>query len=334
MVSRGQLCSMGKPVHQPLPLTCAYPSLSHCADAVLSLANTSTVVANVSSTVAELIAGWAQTRAGYDLLFARVVWSDWATRHRPVLSTGRDTHTLYTGVTLTEPDGLTTKCHQGCGVENQVVDVEGGKVEIVCNGCGSFTRFKRAKPKTSSVLDRVSLLKTTYPQGPAPVEWKIRTQTTPGHAPMEAKPQPIQGLVAIPARQVPPVPLAPQTSTATAKRIRAAPTESTLPPQPQLLRTSPHLTRSTSLPVTKTTKPDTSIPSPTVATVSPIAPPTIPPGPPQPSQQRQRTRADPTTLHPPAMVRAHSAPQMTGKRQDRPALDLPTPVPKRQRKRG
>ena len=167
--------------------------------------------------VAELIAGWAQTRAGYNLLFARVVRSDWATRHCPVLSTGRDSHTLYTGVTLTEPDGLTTKCHQGCGVENQVVGVEGGKVEIVCNGCGSFTRFKRARPKSSSVLDRVSLLKTMYPQGPAPVEWKIGTQITPEHAPMEPKPQPTQDLVVTPARQALPVPPAEHTPTATAK---------------------------------------------------------------------------------------------------------------------
>ena len=266
--------------------------------------------------MADFAAGWVQTRADYDLLFARVVRFDWATRHRPVLTTCRDTHTLYTGVTLTEPDGLISRCHQQCGVENRVIDVVGTQVEITCTGCSSISRFPRPKQRTSTVLDKFSLVKTPFPQGPAPITWEFIQQQPSGSAREDSKPARTQ-------KQAP--------TTTSTKRPRK--------PQKVQLQPPTILTRSTSVPTQRVGQLSQSIPSPTpAATIGPETPPAIPPGPQPLPQPHQTVRTHQMDLLPPAMMRSHSAPQMTGsqgapKRADRPTLDFETPVLKRQKRR-
>lgn len=194
-------------------------------------------------------------RAGYDLLFARVVRSDWALRHRPVLSTGRDNHTLYTGVTHTEPDGLIAPCHQQCGVENQESEVIGNKVVITCNGCRSSTRFDRAKQKTSSVLDKFFLLKTKYPQGVAPIEWKLPNPTAPRRSATKA----VKAKTTTQTKQNP---------STSAKQTQTASVQQTHRPRPESLQPSTPLTRSTSLQDGRTMQPN-------IPTLSPVPADTI-----------------------------------------------------------
>ena len=106
----------------------------------MSLANKTTVVADVSCPLAAFTVAWVTTPSSYDALFAAEMRDDWARRHRPVLSTGKDNHSLYTGYHITEPNGHVVKCHQRCGIENRTHNMTGNKgdqIVIICRKCQS-----------------------------------------------------------------------------------------------------------------------------------------------------------------------------------------------------
>jgi len=77
----------------------------------VSLANKTTVIADVTCPLAAFITAWATTPSGYDALFAAEMHDDWARRHRLVLSMRKGGHVLYIGYHITEPNGQLVHCH-------------------------------------------------------------------------------------------------------------------------------------------------------------------------------------------------------------------------------
>jgi hypothetical protein len=149
---------------------------SHCADAVLSLSNVTTVVSRVSCTLADFCESWVRTASGYDVLFATTMRDDWARRHRPVLSTDKDCHTLYTGYIVTEPYGRIVQCHQGCSIENRRHNVTARKVTIFCKQCNSSCTIDKV-PSETTILGSRSIVKTPYPPPLVKTEWRYEDST-------------------------------------------------------------------------------------------------------------------------------------------------------------
>ena len=169
----------------PIYHMCSYYTPSHCADAIVSLANRSTVVGDVACTLAELAVAWATTGSDYDTLFATTVNAGWVARHRPVLSRGRTgSHTLYTGFNINEPNGQLVQCHQGCGMENQSFTVKPKDVQVVCRQCNSYCTIPKVTSDSSTLLGSRSLVKVAYPPTRFLTEWRLpvdvqsTTQTT------------------------------------------------------------------------------------------------------------------------------------------------------------
>jgi len=174
-------------------------SPSHCADAVLLLANISTIVGDVSCTLAEFGAAWVTTASDYDVLFAATMRDDWARRHRPVLSRGQTNHVMYTGYHITEPHGQVVQCHQGCGIKNRSYNVSGRMVSISCGQCGSSCLIKKV-PSDTTILGNRSIVATSYPPGLVATEWSLEgsdtkaTQTVTGQASTSAASERTMGL--------------------------------------------------------------------------------------------------------------------------------------------
>lgn len=155
-------------------------TFSHCADAVLSFANKTTVVGDIANTLSEFATAWTTTLSEYDTLFATTVRHDWARRHRPVLSRGNGLHYLYTGFHVTEPHGKLVRCHQMCGVEARSFTIKDKVVVIRCKRCRSTCTIDRVKPDRST-LGTQSIVKVAYPPDQVRVLWKFddpRRQTT------------------------------------------------------------------------------------------------------------------------------------------------------------
>ena len=169
------------------------------------------VVGNVARTLAELITAWVRMPSDYDTLFARVVQSDWARVHKPVLSRmieGKPRHELYTGFDVTEPNGQPVRCHQGCGIENRTFSAQGSKIRFYCLNCDSFCLVTKVKADSSTALGASSLVKVTYLPMQAPTRWDFNTpDVTPSVAaqvePILAPSAPVEPSI------VPPAPVEP-----------------------------------------------------------------------------------------------------------------------------
>ena len=77
--------------------------ISHCADAVLSLANISTVVSEVANTLTDLITYWVQTFSDYDILMGKVMKNEWGKVHMPIISRRGHDPTRYTTYVSGQP---------------------------------------------------------------------------------------------------------------------------------------------------------------------------------------------------------------------------------------
>src|ERR1700759_4184103 len=65
----------------------------HCADGVLSFANTYNQVADIASTTSEIITRWAQSATrNFDDIVVALVDLEWSRLNRPVFSTKEDGH--------------------------------------------------------------------------------------------------------------------------------------------------------------------------------------------------------------------------------------------------
>ena len=83
----------------------------HCADAVLSLSNPTTMVGIVSSRITDFAALWTQTPSNYDWLVANGLRSDFVHPHGPVLSHQGGKHFIYSKYNFSRPGGALVWCH-------------------------------------------------------------------------------------------------------------------------------------------------------------------------------------------------------------------------------
>ena len=315
-------------------------SLSHDAEAVLSLANTSTVVGDVASPVAEFLMAWIQTSSDYDTLFAKVLCDDWAREHKPVLSTGPNSHTLYTGYDPTEPGGLLALCHWGCGRENQSVSSSGPRLDIKinCRECRSNCTFPRPKKDQSTALGSRSLVKTPYPQGQLPTQWVYDDPSALDHTKMEVKVVPMGVTRRVTFARPAMLLVTSSTKDRILQQLQGQPAS----PTTHLAVPPPQLARSSSLPIAEPPKYTSPTPVPTTnpspLTVQPPRPLTI--------KLPRRVQATPQTTPQvtpqvaprvvpqvaPQIARSQSTPE-SRKRQSYPVLELSTSGLKRQKKK-
>ena len=94
-------------------LCCLSLPARHEADAILSFAQDSTVVGDISTDVVKFALNWTTTRSDYDHLIARTFKDEWVEVHRPVISRGAEDHTLYTRHSYLLPDGVPLSCPRG-----------------------------------------------------------------------------------------------------------------------------------------------------------------------------------------------------------------------------
>lgn len=152
---------------------------SHCADAVLSLANKVTVVGDVAETLLKFTALWVQTPSDYDVLIAKSVSAQWAKVHQPVISRHGDAaHTLYTKFSLAEPGGKQVVCHRSC---DQVISSKQvkEKVRMMCLGCKSKCVIPVVRSDQETFLAKVNLIKVRFPPKQYPTEWKLPVPQPP-----------------------------------------------------------------------------------------------------------------------------------------------------------
>jgi hypothetical protein len=139
---------------------------SHCADAVISLANQSTIVARVSSTLVEFMARWTQSPSGYDFLVASTIDRDWAAEHQPVISRHRYGHSLYTRFRLEEPGGRILRCPTHGRQSLRSRSASKHTMRIICDV--DACRYRCTIPKASEGIDNIlrtkGLVRTEFPQ--------------------------------------------------------------------------------------------------------------------------------------------------------------------------
>ena len=139
---------------------------------MISFDASATVVSEIVSPLSDFIAAWVRTPSDFDVLYASVFRDIWGRKHRMVVSTGRDAHMLYTGFTITEPDGKLVRCHNRCGNQDRSHHVAGNHVIFVCRKCRSECRIGLTAADTSTVLGGRKLVKVPYPQEQAATEWR------------------------------------------------------------------------------------------------------------------------------------------------------------------
>jgi len=168
-------------------LTYTLGRISHCADAILSFANLSTQVGDVSDTVTNFAARWAQTPSGYDTLVAMTMDCDWVLAHLPVISSHKTGHHVYNKFSVARPQGLLIRCHRPECVQpisDRVVD---RAVHLICRGCGSTARIPEWKNDQGTALRAAAIVKAVFPLGYYHVEWRqpkmARSTSLPLHTP-------------------------------------------------------------------------------------------------------------------------------------------------------
>ena len=133
-------------------------------DAILSFAQKATVPGQMTSALINFALSWVSTHSDYDVLAATAFESEWAAKHRPVISTGTKTHWLYAGHNYLEPHGLPVVCpvgHERMYLRRQVHKKH---VDIKCvrQGCGATGEFKRFDTDKATVLGRKGLVKVAF----------------------------------------------------------------------------------------------------------------------------------------------------------------------------
>ena len=161
-------------------ITITYTTHSLSADAVLSFANQATVVSEVMHTVGEFLLHWTRTPSSYDVLVSTTITTEWAARHRPVISKN-GVHTLYTGFHITQPSGSCVIC-PGCnGVENRHWKVFGSGIKVKCFRCQSECFIPRVVCDAQDILERKGVCKTTFPQVRFNADWKFNGPVPESH---------------------------------------------------------------------------------------------------------------------------------------------------------
>jgi hypothetical protein len=187
MWNHGGYCPKGNTYH----LYCYMSGMSHrsprhCAEAILSFANKTTVVSQIMAKLLDFAVHWTQTASDYDVLVAKTMTAEWAQMHLPVLSQG-GRHHLYTSYSNIEPEGNPVICHRSaCSVENRVWEMlKPGKCRIWCLECRSSALVKKiVELDTSTLLGCRKFLKVGYPLESAKVQWRYNNVQTHLDAPI------------------------------------------------------------------------------------------------------------------------------------------------------
>lgn len=153
----------------------------HSADAVLSLATNTTIVATVATHLADFGALWVQSPSGYDWLVANTLGLDWAIKNQPVLSRRADGHTTYVKHRFEEPEGEFVLCPNRCPHQVET-NVHKNGVRVMCVNCNSRCTVTKIRLDRSTALGARSLIKGKFPRGQHSVPWNILPPPTQADA--------------------------------------------------------------------------------------------------------------------------------------------------------
>lgn len=151
------------------------------------MSNTTTVVGDVASPIADFAARWVQSPSDYDFLVASTLKTSWVAARGPVLSTHEHGHTLYTQFSLSEPGGDIVVCHRNC-LRKLVCRPSKNNVCFTCNDCGSRCKTPIIMTDKTTVLGREALINTVYPQAQYPTEWRFLPQSDEANNPQPPYP--------------------------------------------------------------------------------------------------------------------------------------------------
>ena len=109
---------------------------SHCADAVVSLANNMTVVGEVATVLVDFTVQWVQLPSNYDFLVASTIDKKWALQHRLVISRKGHGYILYTKYLYQEPHGQLIFCPSQYITEIHAKTAKNG-FRLICGKCNA-----------------------------------------------------------------------------------------------------------------------------------------------------------------------------------------------------
>jgi hypothetical protein len=142
---------------------------------VISLANNTTIVGEVCTKLVDFAARWAQSPTCYDVIVATTFDAEWAKAHRPVISSTRQGHVLYTRFRLEQPLGQLVLCPGRCpeGVRSKT---QNDNLRFICIGCNLRCTIHKSigQLDKSTALGRATFVKTAFPQAlySGTMEWK------------------------------------------------------------------------------------------------------------------------------------------------------------------
>ena len=135
----------------PFSLVCSSIFISHCADAVVLLANLLTVVGDVAPVLSSFATRWAKTPHCYDSHIAVTMPANWVNKHQPVILRHKEGHELYAKFSFGRPEGKIVLCHQRCGKE-VTSRASGDIVDHKCLGCLSRCVTPKIKSDRGTTL--------------------------------------------------------------------------------------------------------------------------------------------------------------------------------------
>ena len=155
---------------------------SHCADAVVSLANNTTIVGKVATVLADFTARWVQSPSDYNFLVASTINKKWALQHRPVISRKGHGHILYTKYLYEQPHGQLIFCPSQCLAKIHAKTTKNG-FRLICEKCNTRVTIPKHQPDWQSILGWQTLIKIAFPQEIQPVTWGLPETPKPDQAP-------------------------------------------------------------------------------------------------------------------------------------------------------
>ena len=145
----------------------------HCADGVLSFANTYNQVADIASTTSEIITRWAQSATrNFDDIVVALVDLEWSRLNRPVFSTKEDGHQCYIPFLRSQPTGKPMLCHNRCGAHIRS-KVRANSVKHICTMCKSRASTPRVELDKDTLLGKAGFLKVPLSFEHFETEWKL-----------------------------------------------------------------------------------------------------------------------------------------------------------------
>ncbi|KAF9789147.1 hypothetical protein BJ322DRAFT_1102529 [Thelephora terrestris] len=253
----------------------------HCADAVLSFADSSNVVGELATRLLDITSRWVRSAStDFDVIMASTIDAKWALDHKPVISTQAG-HVLYTKARITEPGGKVILCHRRCGaLLHYEPNSHSTSLKVTCTGCWSTCTVKCVKLLKNNRLGRSELVRVDYPQEQFPTEWTLPQSASEQGQPTtsldSAAPANTQGhrpIIPLPSRArkigsaTPTRGVSPAISNSSATSIlRSSSTSTSRPSVPSTINRSP------SLPILKQSRSVLKIKLPPATSSSPSSP--------------------------------------------------------------